>query len=229
MKTPLTSTIAVGHSPNSNPPRLWRRLRGGLLALVLGGLCAPGLLAFQSQSNSTPPPDEARLRIDHLEKLASKAAEVVDVTLDQSMLQLAARFMSDERSPDEAQARELIKQLKGVYVKSFEFDKEGEYSPSDIEAIRTQLHTPWSRIVDVRSKRDGENAEVYLMNSGADNKISGLAIIAAEPKELTVVNIVGPIDVDRLIELEGRLGVPRLNLERIGKSKKEAANHAPTK
>jgi hypothetical protein len=126
-------------------------LSTGLLAVLLVGLaglagfCTPGLLA-QSQSNATPPPDEARLRIDNLEKLASKAAEVVDVTLDQSMLQLAARFMSDRRSQDEAEARELIKQLKGVYVKSFEFDKEGEYSLSDVEAIRTQLHAPWSRI-----------------------------------------------------------------------------------
>ena len=228
MKTPTKSKPAIGvcrHSP------LVRRLASGLLAVIvagLAGLCTPGLLA-QSQSNATPPPDEARLRIGNLEKLASKAAEVVDVTLDQPMLQLAARFMSDERSKDEAQAREMIKQLKGVYVKSFEFDKEGEYSLSDVEAIRTQLHAPWSRIVDVRSKRDGENAEVYLMNGGPDNQISGLAIIAAEPKELTVVNIVGPIDVDRLIELEGRLGVPRLELERVGKSKKEAANHAPTK
>lgn len=229
MKIPTTSTAALGPK-HSASPTLTRRLRVGGLALVfagLAGLCTP--ILAQSPSNATPPPDEARLRIDNLEKLASKAAEVVDVTLDQSMLQLAARFMSDRRSPDEAQARELIKQLKGVYVKSFEFDKEGEYSLSDLESIRTQLHAPWSRIVDVRSKRQGENAEVYLMNSGAGNQISGLAIIAAEPKELTVVNIVGPIDVDRLIELEGRLGVPRLDLERVGKIKKEAANHAPAK
>jgi uncharacterized protein DUF4252 len=187
--------------------------------LILAAWCLPGTPACAQ--------DDAKLRIDHLEKLASKAAEVVDVTLDQSMLQLAARFMSDKRSPDEAEARELIRQLKGVYVKSFEFDKEGEYSPADVEAIRTQLHAPWSRIVDVRSKREHENAEVYLMGGG-DN-ISGLAIITAEPKELTVVNIVGPIDVDKLSELEGRLGVPRMGLERVSKPRKEAANHEPTK
>ncbi len=193
----------------------------GLLALVFAAVALLGPPAYGQ--------DAARLRIEHLEKLASKAAEVVDVTLDQPMLQLAARFMSDNRSHDEAEARELIKHLKGVYVKSFEFDKEGEYSPADLEAIRTQLHAPWSRIVDVRSKRNGENAEVYLIGGGQSQDISGLAIIAAEPKELTVVNIVGPIDVDKLIELEGRLGVPRLDLERVSKPKKEATNHAPTK
>ena len=192
--------------------------------LALATIVAAGLV-FRAPSASGQEP--AKLEIGHLEKLANKAAEVVDVTLDQPMLQLAARFMSDKRSPDEAEARELIKRLKGVYVKSFEFDKEGEYAPADVESIRAQLHGPWSRIVDVRSKREGENAEVYMMGGG-DN-IAGLAIICAEPKELTVVNIVGPIDIDRLSDLEGRLGVPRLGLEHIGKQRREAANHEPTK
>lgn len=188
------------------------------LALVAAGLTLAPLAWGQ---------EPAKLDIGHLEKLSNKAAEVVDVTLDQPMLQLAARFMSDKRSPDEAEARELVKRLKGVYVKSFEFDKEGEYSPADVESIRAQLHGPWSRVVDVRSKREGENAEVYIM--GAADNIGGLAIICADPKELTVVNIVGPIDVDRLSDLEGRLGVPRLGLEHISKQRKEAANHEPTK
>ena len=161
---------------------------------------------------------EARLQIKHLEKLADKASEVVDVTLDGPMLQLAAKFMSDERSSEEAQARDLVRKLKGIYVKSFEFDNEGEYLPADVDAIRAQLHSAsWKRIVNVRSKRDHENAEVYLM--GAADNIQGMAIISAEPKELTVVNIVGPIDVDKLSHLEGSLGVPRLGLERMDKSR----------
>lgn len=191
------------------------------LALAAAAVCALALLPRSAIAQ-----EPAKIQIGNLEKLAGKAAEVVDVTLDEPMLQLAARFMSDKRSSDEAEARELVKRLKGVYVKSFEFDKAGEYSLSDVDSIRAQLRGPWSRIVDVRSKRDGENAEVYMMGGG-DN-IAGLAIICAEPKELTVVNIVGPIDVDRLSDLEGRLGVPRLGLERIGRQRKEAANHERT-
>lgn len=184
-----------------------------LLCLLLGGSSV--LPAFGQ---------DARLHIDHLEKLADKAAEVVDVTLDAPMLQLAAKFMSGKRSLEEARAREVVRDLKGIYVKSFEFDKEGEYSEADVEAIRTQLRTPaWSRIVGVRSKRNGENTEVYLRTQG-DNNIVGLAVIAAEAKELTVVNIVGPIDVDKLSELEGHLGVPHLGLERRGKREKEAGH-----
>ena len=167
-----------------------------------------------------------RLQINQLEKLSSKAAEVVDVTLDGSMLKLASKFLSADKDSDEAEVRELIKNLKGVYVKSFEFDKEGEYSEADVDSIRAQLSAPaWSKIVGVRSKRDKENAEIYLMTEGDAKNILGLAIIAAEPKELTVVNIVGPIDIDKLSALEGKMGIPRLELEKQGTSRKQAGSY----
>jgi hypothetical protein len=174
----------------------------------------------------------AKIEITHLEKLADKASEVVDVTLDGALLQLASKFMSDKRGSDEAAAKDFIQNLQGVYVKSFEFDKEGEYSQADVEEIRKQLHgSTWQRTVEVRSKRDGDNAEIYLMpGSGTGpNAILGLAIICAEPKELTVVNIVGPIDLDKLAELDGHMGMPRLGLERAGKGRKEAKENKELK
>jgi len=154
---------------------------------------------------------DAKLRINNLEKLAAKAAEVVDVTMDKPMLELASKFLNEDE--DDIEARELIKDMKGIYVKSFEFDKEGEYSDADIEPILAQLKGPgWSKLVDVRSKRDRETDAVYIMQQ--DGKIAGLAVIAAEPKELTIVNIGGPIDLDKLSKLEGHLGVPHLDLDR---------------
>ena len=171
-----------------------------------------------------------RLQIKNLEKLSSKAAEVVDVALDESMLKLASKFLASERDEDEAEARELIKDLKGVYVKSFEFDKEGEYSQEDVEAIRSQLTAPgWTKIVGVRSKHDGDVAEVYLMTESNTRNILGLAIIAADPETLTVVNIIGPIDIDKLSALEGKMGIPRLGLEKGKTSQKQAASHAEKK
>ena len=160
---------------------------------------------------------EGRIQISSLDKLEAKAVQTVDVTVDGSMMQLASKFLSSERSPDEAKVKELVAGLKGVYVKRYEFDKEGQYSAADVEAIRAQLNTPaWSRLVGIRSKRDGQNVEVFSMLSG--NRINALAILAAEPKALTVVNIVGTIDIDKLSELEGKFGVPQLELERDGKS-----------
>lgn len=146
-----------------------------------------------------------------LDHLAAKAAEVVDVTLDGKMLEFAGKFLSS-KDPDEAKAKGLLAGLKGIYVKSFEFEKEGEYSPADVEAIRSQLRAPaWSRIVGVVSKRGGENAEIFL-KTGEGDHIGGLVILAAEPKELTVVSIVGQISLDDLSDLGGRFGVPELEV-----------------
>ena len=43
--------------------------------------------------------------------------------------------------------------------------------------------------------------------------IQGLAVISAEPKEFTVVNIVGPVNLEKLSKLEGQFGVPDLGLD----------------
>ena len=156
--------------------------------------------------------DPARVRISGLEKLAAKASEVVHVNLDAPMLKLAARFM-DNDDKDNAQLQQMLQKLKGIYVRNYQFDKEGEYSETDVEAIRSQLRSPaWSKIVSVRSKKEGENAEVYLL--GSESNVQGLVIISADPKELTVVNLVGPIDLDKLSELGGHMGVPKLKVEK---------------
>ena len=144
--------------------------------------------------------------------LRDKASEEVTVTLDASMLRLAARFLSD--GPDERNARDIVQKLQGVYVRSYEFDHEGEYDRSAVDRLRSQLGADWKKIVDVRSKA-GENSEIYTQSHG--DQITGLVIITAEPKELTIVNLVGPIDLDRLADLQGQFGIPKAHMAKAGK------------
>ncbi len=159
------------------------------------------LLPVAAQELKLPP---------NFEKLAEKASEVVDVTMDSSMLQLASRFLSD-KDPDEARVKKLISGLKGLYVKSFQFDRRGEFEESDIESVRAQLRSPgWSRVVGVRSKKDGENVELFLKTE--QGQIGGLAIIASEPRELTIVNIVGTMNPEQIRDLAGHFGVPSIDL-----------------
>lgn len=161
--------------------------------------------------------DDIKMPVD-LEKLAARATESVDVTLDASMLQLASKFLSNG-DPDEIQVKKLVSKLKGIYVRSFEFDKEGQYSLSDVKSIRTQLKAPgWARIVGVTSLK-GENSEVYLKKDG--DKIGGLVVIAAEPKELTIVHIDGPINPEELSELGGHMGIPKMGKDLKGAGKAE--------
>ncbi|HSB12150.1 MAG TPA: DUF4252 domain-containing protein [Blastocatellia bacterium] len=157
--------------------------------------------------------DPAKINMSHLDKFADRADKVIDVTVDEALLRLAASFLNEKRSPDEGKIKELILGLKGVFVKRFEFEKEGEYTMADVDSIRTQLNAPgWSRIANVRSKREG-NYDVVIMTEGS--VIKGLAVLAAEAKAFTVVNIVGPIDVAKLSELEGKFGIPHFGLEQI--------------
>jgi hypothetical protein len=150
----------------------------------------------------------ARLQIDQLDSLANRASETVDVKLDERLMLTAAKIFSDKDDPE---IKEILKGLKGIYVKSFEFEKAGEYSPADVESVMSQLRGGgWSKIVGVKSK-NGDNVEVYLMMQG--DQIQGLAVISAEPKEFTVVNIVGPVNLEKLTQLEGQFGVPELGLE----------------
>ena len=151
----------------------------------------------------------AKLQMDQLDFLANKASETVDVKLDERLMQTTAKIFSDK---DDAEIKELLKGVKGIYVKSFSFEKPGEYSSTEVESVMSQLRGGgWSKVVSVTSKKDGDNVEVYLMMQG--DQIEGLAVISAEPKEFTVVNIVGPVNLEKLTKLEGQFGVPDLGLD----------------
>ena len=144
--------------------------------------------------------------------LADKAVETVDVTLDGDVLQMASRFL-DPRDPDQRTAREVIMKLEGIYVRSYQFDSEGEYDRGVVARVRNQLGANWKRIVTVRS-RDRDNTEIYVDTRGDGKTVHGLVVICAEPKELTLVNLVGPVDIDKLSSLEGEFGIPRLSKEK---------------
>ena len=154
------------------------------------------------------PASAQRINVDFPD-LAEHAKEVVDVTLDAQMLRLASKFFSSGDSNERA-VRDVVQRLEGIYVRSYEFDREGQYDRKIVDTIRRQLGPSWKRIVNVRS-RDKENVEVYTDVRG--DAITGLVVISAEPRELTIVNIVGPIDLDRLSHLEGQFGVPRISIE----------------
>src|SRR5215813_14409567 len=170
---------------------------------------------------------EPRIQISHLEKFADKADKVIDVTVDENIIKLALSAFSDHRSPDEKKIKELLSTLKGIYVKRYEFETEGEYTKDDAEMIRSQLNGPgWQHVANVRSKRQG-SFEVVIMSEGS--VIKGLAVLAAEPKALTVVNVVGPLDLAKLRDLEGKFGIPRLGLEASTEDKDQDKNETEKK
>ncbi|HYV05830.1 MAG TPA: DUF4252 domain-containing protein [Blastocatellia bacterium] len=156
---------------------------------------------------------DAKIAMTNLDRLAELADKTIDVTVDESIIKLTLSILNRNRSADEAKLIDILSGLKGVYVKRFEFEKEGAYAMSDAESIRTQFNGPgWQRVAKVSSKREG-SYDVVLMSEGS--VIRGLAVLAAEPRALTVVNVVGSIDLAKLRDIEGKFGIPKFGLDQI--------------
>jgi hypothetical protein len=154
--------------------------------------------------------------------LKSRASDTVEVNLSEPMLRMAAGFMSDN-DPKQADMKKLVGGLKGVYVRSFKFNKEGQYSTAEIEALRAQLKgAGWQSMVDVHSsKAGGDNAGVYTRTDG--KQMTGLVVLAFEPKALTVVNISGAIDPAQIQALSGTLSIPSFHAGFDGKGPEKKA------
>jgi hypothetical protein len=132
-----------------------------------------------------------------LDDLAAKAKESVNISLDASMLQAASGFLAGKNQDEKS--KKLMEGLKALHVRTFEFEKEGQYRQEDLEPIRAQLRSPgWSRIIEVKEPR--ESVEIYAKTE--QGKYVGFAIIAAEPDELAVIYVEGEVGLQDL----GNLG-----------------------
>lgn len=178
-----------------------------IIALVTAALALVTPALAQAQASA------GRLRLDSLERLAPKAAEAVNIEIDGFLIKFAGSILSDKDAEERA-VKELVEGLRGVYVRSYEFKSSGEFSEGDVAAVREQLRAPgWSRVLDVeRRGLDFGDAEVYVATAGG--RVEGFALLVVGPRELTVVNIVGSIDLDKLRQLGDKLNLPRIRVKR---------------
>lgn len=177
------------------------------IAFVLGAATLTGMAAAQNMPLVLPPALE--------KQLAARASNVTEVTLDKNMLGFAAKVMKGN-DKDDATARQLIEGLDGIYVREYEFDKPGQYSMDDIQKLRQAFETPdWSPIVRERESKTGEMTDVLMKQVNGETR--GMFVLTAEPKELTIVLILGPIRMDQLGMLKGLGGLGALG----------GAQHAP--
>jgi hypothetical protein len=154
---------------------------------------------------------EPELNIPNFSHLRLKATDSVDVTLDGFLMRIARKFAASQAG-DEGHdpALSLLQDIKSVRVRNFTFDSDNAYSKSDIDSVRKQLREPgWSALVQVHRREANEDVDVYVCLE--NDKVKGLAVIASEPREFTIVNIVGSIDLDKISQLEGQFGIPEMS------------------
>lgn len=168
--------------------------------MLAGAMVCAGALA-QSPALNLPSPLE--------KELAARASDVTEVTLGKNMLGFAAKFMNGNDKNDAA-TRRLIEGLDGIYVRDYEFDKPGQYSPDEVESVRKAFESPeWTPIVRERDRKNGETTDVMMKMVNGESQ--GMFVLSAEPKELAIVLILGPIRMDELGALKGLGGLGNLN------------------
>jgi len=156
---------------------------------------------------------DARLRFERLNVLENKAEEVVEVNIDGKLLDLAKRVMVKVNDPNAKKIGQAISGLKGIYVRVYNFTNENEYNIADIDEIRSQLQSPgWEKLVNVRSKKDNQKIDVFTMFAG--DVMSGVAVVVSESKSIAVINVIGPIDIDLLAEISGKMNIPKIQIEK---------------
>ena len=166
--------------------------------------------------------DPGRLQLPDFSALSKKATQLVDISLDPSLLRLASSAISYDGGDNGAAVNNLIKGIRGIYVRSYTFDRPGDYSKADVKAVQAQLLAPgWVPVVSTHDLKQRSDVDIYVRRTG--NRTDGVAIIAAAPRQLTIVNIVGPIDLSKLAQLQGQFGVPKLGIAVNGQAKNGAA------
>jgi hypothetical protein len=176
------------------------------LLLAAGLFALPALAQNPAPGPAPSSPLPIPASID--KELSARASDVTEVTLGKNMLAFAAKFMHDKDEEGD-DVRHLIENLDGIYVREYQFDKENQYSPEEIEQLRNYFQSPeWMPIIRERSRKSGENTDILVKTVNGENK--GLFILSAEPRELTVVLILGPIRPDELGKLGGFAGLGAL-------------------
>jgi Domain of unknown function (DUF4252) len=175
------------------------RMIAFIFAAVLAGL---GVRAATAQTAQLPAPSPIE------KELAARASNVTEVTLGKNMLDFAAKIMNG-KDDDDVETRKLIEGLEGIYVREYDFDKEGEFSADEVEQLRKYFETSeWSSIVKERARKTGESTDVMVKLVNGESH--GMFILDVEPKELTIVLILGPIHMEDLGKLKGLSGLGAL-------------------
>jgi hypothetical protein len=166
-------------------------------ALVLGGTGLTVKAAAQTEQLPAPPPIE--------KELAARASDVTEVTLGKNMLGFAAKVMNGKDNDSQA-TKHLIEGLDGIYVREYEFEKEGQFTQDEVEQLRKYFETSeWSPMVHERDRKNNESTDVMVKLVNGESH--GMFILDVEPKELTIVLILGPMRMEDLAKLNGVVGL----------------------
>jgi hypothetical protein len=151
---------------------------------------------------------DASLKLPDFGPLAAKATESVNISLNPWLLRIAGAML-DDKDADDAATKKVLSGIKSIEIRSYQFATDFAYSEADIQTVRQQLSAPgWSQVMQVHDRKKSENVDMYILLD--KNRTNGFALIASEPREFTIINIVGSIAIEDLPRLERQLHLQNL-------------------
>jgi hypothetical protein len=167
--------------------------------LALAALLLPTLGAAQNPA----------LRLPDFKSLARNSTDSVNISIGPWLLHRLSSLI-DDHDADNAAAKRLLAGIDSIQIRTFELKSSAEPT-ADIEAVRRQLEGPgWTQLMQTRDRKRGDGVEIYVMTE--NNRPKGLALIASEPREFTIINIVGSINLEDLPKLEQHLHLPSFKM-----------------
>jgi len=130
-----------------------------------------------------------QIDLKFLDQFAAKAKSKTEINMDESMVKSASEFLNQSKK-DEAAVKQSVKDLKGFFLRSYEFDTNGpfKFRIEDLKPILDQIKGPnWTSFL--RNQEDDEQTEIWFHRT--NGQLDGLLLVSAEPGELTVINAVG--------------------------------------
>ncbi len=133
-----------------------------------------------------------------LEKLAVKAKESNEVSLDKNMLAMAASGKQGGKYSQLAGKMELVN------IRNYEFAQKGVYSLADLDVLRKKLDSNgWSHVV---RNRDENEVNDICVRTNREGQITEILILNAEPQELNLVHLKGQLSMQDLKKFGVDLG-----------------------
>lgn len=160
-----------------------------------------------------------------LDKLSEKAKESSVVNLGPEQLGMVAGLTGEQGKKG---LGDVVKAMKSVQVRSYEFAEKGMYDVELVRAFRDKVTSSGNWVNIISTKEPGGFTDI-MIQKGPDGKSSGFLIVAAEPREVSIVHIDGPLDLSNIGKLGGVLGIPEIAGGSAKKSTGAAAPKAPAK
>jgi hypothetical protein len=145
------------------------------------------------------------------EELKGQADQVVEVNLDGIALLEGSKLLAI-REGISGSVKSVLSGIKGSYRKTYRFAAGNSYEEGAVTSIRSQMTDGgWAPMIDVQDKKQNKGLTVYSYTS-KDGTSNGVTVISTDPGEITVLNLVGDIDLDALAEVGATLGMPAMSV-----------------